>query len=249
MTRRFAADTWLAETLARPVFKWTGQSEETAEGRLSAEMAELANGGDAFFFARVPTCDVSQCMLLARAGFSVVDAGVTFAWAGGGEAPSPDVSVGVARPEQHETVAEIAGRCFRWSRFHLDPRIPVELANLVKRRWVENYCRGQRGAALYVGEIGGAIAGFLAVIETPVGDRSIAAIDLIGVAPEHQGRSVGTALVRRFVDEWRGRAAELRVGTQAANVQSLRFYEFNGFRAIESSYVLHAHYCNGEICS
>ena len=94
---------------------------------------------------------------------------------------------------------------------------------------------------LYVGRIGGAIAGFLAVIESRVGTRSIAVIDLVGVSPEHQGRRVGTALVRRFIEEWRGRAAELRVGTQAANVQSLRFYERNGFRVVQSDYVLHAH--------
>ncbi len=247
MTRCFAADTWLAETLARPVFKWTGCTEGVAEGRLAAEMVELANGGDAFFFARMPTTDVSQCAAFSRAGFSVVDTGITFAWAGEVEAPQSDISVGVVRPEQHAAVTEIAGRCFRWSRFHLDPRIPVGLANLVKRRWIESYCRGHRGTVLYVGSVDDRVAGFLAVLESSMENRPYAAIDLIGVSPEYQGRGVGTALVRRFVEDWRERAKELRVGTQAANVQSLRFYERNGFRAVGSSYVLHAHYYGGGI--
>jgi dTDP-4-amino-4,6-dideoxy-D-galactose acyltransferase len=241
------ADAWLAETLRRPTYRWKGQSEEIAEEGLSEEMADLANGGDAFFFARVPTDSVAKCTALTREGFSVVDTGVTFTWVGRGDSQPSAVSVGVARREQHEAVARIAERCFRWSRFHLDPRIPVELANLIKRRWIENYCRGQRGAALYVGEINKEVAGFLAVIESRVGDQTAAVIDLIGVAPELQGHSVGTALVRFFVDEWRDRVAQLRVGTQVANVRSMRFYERSGFRVVESTYVLHAHYREGEL--
>lgn len=218
------------------------------EGQLSAEMAKLANGGDAFFFAKLPTGNVAQSMILARVGFSVVDTGITFAWAGeDGGAPPAGVSVGLVRPEQHPAVADVAGRCFRWSRFHLDPQIPVELANLVKRRWIENYCLGRRGSALYAGEVDGATAGFLAVIESTVHGRPVASIDLVGVAPEHQGRGVGAALVQRFVDEWYGRVSELRVGTQAANIQSIRFYERIGFRAVESTYVLHVHYRHGKI--
>lgn len=247
MKRLFTPDPWLAETLARPVFKLA--SPQVSREPLSAEMAELSRQGDAFFYAKLPTSEVTTCMILSGAGFSVIDTGITFLWSGGkGAAPRMNISVGPVRPEQHHAVADIAARCFRWSRFHLDPRIPVKLANLVKRRWIENYCRGQRGAALYVGEIGDTIAGFLAVIESKADNRPLAIIDLIGVSPEHQGRGIGAALVRFFVDEWRGRVAELRVGTQAANIASLRFYERNGFQIVESNYVLHAHYQDGEIC-
>lgn len=244
----FAPDAWLTETLARPVFKWTGELGELREGRLSAEMAERAEGGDTFFFAKLPTSDVAQSMILARVGFSVVDTAITFNWAGEDRGTLPSgVAVGLARPEQHQAVADIATRCFRWSRFHLDPQIPTELANLVKRRWIESYCLGRRGSALYAAEVDGATVGFLAVLESAVLGRSVASIDLVGVASEHQGRGVGAALVRRFVDEWRGRVSELRVGTQAANIRSIRFYERIGFRAVESTYVLHVHYRHGKI--
>jgi dTDP-4-amino-4,6-dideoxy-D-galactose acyltransferase len=249
MTHFFSPDPWLAETLSRPVFKLVTLQFANQEQALSEEMANLVKAGSAFFYAKLPTSEIGLCRALSRAGFAVIDTGITFEWTGPAEAAPADVSVGIARPAQYEAVAAIAERCFRWSRFHLDPSIPSELANRVKRRWIENYCRGQRGSALYVGEIGGAVAGFLAVIESRAGNRTTAMIDLVGVAPEHQGRRVGTALAQRFVDEWRGKSEALRVGTQAANIPSMRFYERNGFRAVESNYVLHAHFRNGGICT
>ena len=229
-----------------PVFKWNGLSAVNGRG-LSLEMAELAQGGDAFFFARIPTTDVAGGMVLAGAGFRVIDAAITLQWAGQGVVARSDVSVALARLEQHVAVADIAQSCFRWTRFHLDPAISDDTANLVKRRWIANYCSGRRGAALYVAELDGAVAGFLAVLESSIGERRVAHIDLIGVAPASQGRGVGAALVRRFVDDWSGRVQQLRVGTQLANTGSIRFYEDNGFRAAESAYVLHAHYRDGKI--
>lgn len=211
-------------------------------------MAELAKAGNAFFFAKLPTREVAQCVVLTRAGFTVVDTGISFAWMGGGDDCPANVDVAAVLPEQHAAVAEIAERCFHWSRFHLDPQLPAELANLIKRRWVESYCQSRRGDALYIAMINGAVTGFLAVIESTMDNRPVATIDLIGVDAFYQGRGVGTALVRYFIDEWEGRVSELRVGTQAANIRSMRFYERNGFRAMESNYALHAHYYNGEIC-
>jgi hypothetical protein len=39
----------------------------------------------------------------------------------------------------------------------------------------------------------------------------------------------------------------LRVGTQAANIQSLRFYGQHDFRIVDSSYTMHSHFYNGQI--
>jgi GNAT superfamily N-acetyltransferase len=124
--------------------------------------------------------------------------------------------------------------------------VPEGLANLIKRAWIENYMAGKRGSALYAASSGGTVVGFLAVLEATVRNRLCAVIDLIGVARDQQGRGVGAELISTFIRDWQGRAAELLVGTQAANIQSVRFYENNGFRMVESNLVLHAHYRNGE---
>jgi ribosomal protein S18 acetylase RimI-like enzyme len=244
---RFSSDSWLSESLGRPAFRLASAASAGQVGVIAAEMVRLANRADAFFYAKLPTMDVPACVALVNAGFAVIDTGITFAWNGAEQRAADGVRVGIARQHQYASLPKIAETCFRWSRFHLDPQIPVGLANLIKRRWIESYVEGRRGSALYVAEVDNTVAGFLAVLEATSQSRTVAVIDLIGVASEHQGRGVGAALVRSFVNDWQGRAAELRVGTQAANIQSLRFYETSGFRVVESNYVLHAHVRRGEI--
>jgi ribosomal protein S18 acetylase RimI-like enzyme len=241
----FAADGWLSETIGRRAFKWTGAPADAAA--VATDMRQLARGGDAFFFARTPTTDTDASRTLERAGFAVVDISITFAWTAEPRWPVTAATAAPARPDQHAAVIEIAGTSFTRSRFHLDSRVGKALADLVKRRWIENYCLGRRGAALYAAEIDGRVAGFLAVLTAPHAGKSTAVIDLIAVDPAFQGRGVGGALVRRFTDDWRPRVDELRVGTQAANVASMRFYEGVGFRTAESSLVLHAHVRQGEV--
>ncbi len=244
---RFAEDPWLAEVFQGPVFRWIGAAEARGAAGLAGEMARLSGSGRAFFYAKMSTGDVGRCTALCRAGFAVIDTAITLARGDGAEPAGGDISVGPATREQRAGIPAIAESCFRWSRFHLDPRIPQSLANTVKRRWIESHVQGLRGSALYAAEIGGRLAGFLAVVEVSSENRRAAVIDLVGVAAEHQGRGVGAALVRFFVNDWQGRASELRVGTQAANVRSLRLYERFGFRVVESKYVLHAHYRQGEL--
>jgi dTDP-4-amino-4,6-dideoxy-D-galactose acyltransferase len=244
---RFAEDRWLAQIFHGPVFRWIGAADERCATGLTGEMARLSGSGRAFFYAKVPTNNVLGCSALCRAGFAVIDTAITLARADGLEPGGGGVSVGIATREQRVGIPAIAESCFRWSRFHLDPQIPTAVANEVKRRWIESYVQGLRGSALYAAETDGRLAGFLAVLELSLENRRIAVIDLVGVTPEHQGKGVGAALVRFFVNDWQGRAGELRVGTQAANIRSLRLYERFGFRVVESTYVLHAHYRQGKL--
>lgn len=219
-------DAWLSEVLEQPVYavdaKWSP--------------AELPAG--AFAFARVPVADVTRVRELTRRGFSVVDVGVTLRHereeprGGGGQ-----VEVVEAAADHADRLLAIAGSCFRYSRFHLDPSIPDELADRVKREWVRSYVEGRRGSALLAAVAGGRPLGFLAVLGA--GDACV--IDLIGVDAAEQRRGVGGALVSAFVDRYASAAPALQVGTQIANVPSLRLYERHGFRVESAAYVLHLH--------
>lgn len=223
-----------------------GVPEGASSSAIASAMADAASQGRAFFAVKVATDDVAPVETLTRAGFSVADVGVTLAHDGAvtESHPAEGVTVDVAVPGDEDAIVGVAGRCFSYSRFHADRRIGAGRADLVKREWVRNSCRG-RAATVYVARRAGHVAGFLAVMSRDGGNE--AAIDLIGVDEAHQGQGVGRALSARFIREWRGRTGRLVVGTQAANIPALRLYESLGFRVSETSYALHAHLQNGKV--
>jgi ribosomal protein S18 acetylase RimI-like enzyme len=217
-------DTWLSDVLGFAVYSTDAESGVPEEGKRSLT------------YAKVDVGDTESVARLTSTGFAVIDVNVTFAY-GNGSAPSVPSDVELARPEHGEALIDIAGRCFRVSRFHLDPLLPDELANRVKREWVRSYVEGRRGIELLAAIADGSPVGFLAVLES--GDARI--IDLVGVAPEAQGRGIGRALVTAFVARHAAPGRDLRVGTQVANVPSIRLYEGLGFSLAGAAYVLHLH--------
>jgi GNAT superfamily N-acetyltransferase len=241
----FSPDEWLSSALQRACFRLS-PVRGAIPPAVAADMVRLAAGSRAFFYAKVPTSDIATCQALGRAGFTVVDTAITLSLEATGRCAPSHVSVGIARPEHHGPVARIAAGCFRWSRFHLDPLIDGATADELKRRWTENALRGGRGDGVYVADVKGRVSGFLAVATSSAAGVRSAAIDLIGVSAEDQGAGIGTALINAYSADWRGRVDRLIVGTQAANVRSLRFYESNGFRVSATQYVLHAHIDAGE---
>jgi ribosomal protein S18 acetylase RimI-like enzyme len=234
-----APDPWLAEALGVPTFSLHAPLRDPAAVRASLE--RRAAVGDAFVFAKVPLADIETVWILEACGFNVIETQMTFEYTHGTPATTDAIDIRSARPDDRDAVSEIAGTCFRYSRFHQDPRIGDERAHRVKRRWAENCLDGGRGEEMLVAIQGGLPTGFLTVLVASENRKSIAVIDLVGVAAGSQRRGVGAALVNAFISRWRGRSDVLRVGTQAANAESIRMYERCGFRFCRASYVLHVH--------
>lgn len=219
-------DDWLSEVLGYPVFAVEGAADD------------LPGGRRALYYARVDASDVATLAALLQVGFVVVDVNVTFERAAmPAAADGANIDVVRAGPEHAEDLLAIAGSCFRYSRFHLDPQIPQTLADTIKREWVRSYIDRRRGTELLAATVAGRSLGFLAVLETD--DASV--IDLVGVATDAQGTGVGSALVSAFIERHRSAGKPLRVGTQVANVPSLRLYERLGFRVERAAYVVHLH--------
>jgi ribosomal protein S18 acetylase RimI-like enzyme len=188
---------------------------------------------------------VAQAHALVNAGFRIVDVNVIFErQPAAGPARDQSILVRDIQPADETAALEIAHTAFRYSRFHLDPLLAKELANRIKREWVANYIRGQRGERLLVAEVDGKIAGFLALLET---SDQTGVIDLIGVANDMKGRGGGRSMVQHHVHESVGRYQRLIVGTQIANLPSMRLYEHCGYHISSAAYVLHAHVREGRI--
>jgi ribosomal protein S18 acetylase RimI-like enzyme len=250
---RVEPDPWLAQVLGHDAYR-------VSLGALSADLGADARalhdslagtcGRAGFYYAKVPSQAVDQLRLFCGAGFSVVDVNVTFertADLNPGLQPRRATLVRDMRPADHAEILGIAEHCFSYSRFHLDPFFAQEQANRIKREWVRNYILGKRGERLLVAEWDGVPVGFLAVLAGEIKGRSCRVIDLIGVSGSYQGRGVGRGLVDHFSRLYAGKCDVLRVGTQVANIPSVRLYERCGFRVAESAYVLHAHVKDGEL--
>jgi ribosomal protein S18 acetylase RimI-like enzyme len=223
------ADDWLAERFGHAVW-WVEPGTSAVELRAHAEA-----GGPALYQAKVAAGDLTHLRELTRGGMTVVDTNLTLQH---DLDPTPaERSGGVveAEPQHHADVLEIAERDYDVSRFHLDPEIPLATAQAIKRDWIQAHLDGVRGDRLLVAEQAGRAAGFLAVVT----DGGVRIIDAIAVRRAARGHGLGSALVRHLLASRGSGCSAVRVGTQASNIRSLRFYEDLGFRIKDSRYVLH----------
>lgn len=237
-------DGWLSEVLGYDAFRVCVRDgrKEVASDLLHASLVETRLPR-AFYYAKVPTQQVEIVHFLETLGFRVVDVNVTLSRRPeeSRQAYRGPVTIQDIEPAHYQQVLDIAARCFVYSRFHLDPHIAQATAHAIKRAWVQSYLEKKRGERLLVGLLHGRPVGFLAVLAATPAGEPCRVIDLIGVDPLCQGRGVGRALVSCFVEQYAGVCPSVRVGTQAANVPSLRLYGSLNFQVQETAYVLHAH--------
>jgi ribosomal protein S18 acetylase RimI-like enzyme len=223
-------DVWLAGLFGCPA--WRTGSEAGGQS-----LARLQDGNSHFAYAKLDAADIAASTALIDIGFRLVDTALSFSGMPEGEAVS---AMRFANSGDRDAVAAIAGQSFRFSRFHLDPQVPDAIANAIKVAWATNYFAGQRGDGMVIAEHEGRVAGFLQLLWA--GDRLV--IDLIGVAPQLQGRGFGRGMIRYAACFGTGDGripAGMLVGTQAANIPSVRLYESLGFRMVSAQHVLHHH--------
>ena len=206
------------------------------EGATAKQVASSLSRNGGFATAKVEVSDISQANSLVDAGFRVVDVALIFSKDAEGEQTT--ASVREAKSSDEEAVRAIAGSSFRYSRFHLDPSIPVSLANRIKSEWAGNFFSGKRGNAMLIAETNGIVAGFCQLIFRD----GNAVIDLIAVDPSFARRGLARKLlagVTTCATKRKFPVQKVVVGTQAANTPSVNLYESFGFRLVSSNLVLH----------
>ena len=227
-------DAWLTAALARHCFRLN------LARPLSVDDAAMPTdlGSPLFIDTRLPVDRPDLCAGVEDLGFRLVDTSITLARpVRCGEAVPPAGTVRFAEAADRAEIEAIARSSFRYSRFHLDPRIPDAAADHVKALWAGNFFDGGRGDHMVVAIADRTVAGFVALLDS--GDGELV-IDLIAVAPAHQGAGLARAMIA-FAEANCGRPRALRVGTQLANLPSLRLYLGDGFQLTEARYVFHLH--------
>jgi GNAT superfamily N-acetyltransferase len=242
---RIGHDAWLSKTLARPAFSvQLVDGVDPSEAARAVEAHAREHRG-AFYFAKVPILDVTSVAALTSVGFFLIESSLalTLPLAAFQPAPSSVAAIDVSdvEPRWHTDVLDVAGSCFRYSRFHVDPAFAKPVADRIKREWIRSYIDGQRGDRLLVAHAEGKVVGFVATMVAEREAGPAAVIDLIGVSVNQQQRGVGQRLVQAVAAVYASRCSTLEVGTQASNIPSVRLYERLGFRLVRSGYVLHLH--------
>lgn len=232
-------DDWFSEVLEKDAYRTTVDSW-SSEGAI-----ELTNhfGGknSAFYYTKIPVSDVEAVAGLGRSGFYVVDVNVDYSLIPGkASLPEKTCIVRPMEPSDGGAILDIAGSTFRYTRFHLDHAISNTHADKIKREWMRSYVEGRRGLETLVAEKGSEVVGFLAVLALSRNGQDIRRIDLIGVKRGCERQGIGRSLVIEFVARHRNLGV-LEVGTQLANVPSIRLYENLGFLFSSATYVLHKH--------
>lgn len=221
------ADAWLSGELGVPAFHLNGSADD-ARAHLPQHRS--------FVDAKVPARDIAAVHALLDLGFRPVDVNVTLDRPRAGIEEARAAGVGFAERADAEAVAAIAAASLRTSRFHLDPLVADDVADRLKGSWARGFFAGTRGDWMVVARAGGRAIGFLQLLSRP--DALV--IDLIAVHADHRGAGLGRAMIG-FASEACGDQPLVRVGTQVANVDSLRFYEALGFTIVRTEHVLHRH--------
>ncbi len=239
MSEFLKTDVWLSKILERDVYRLIiDESSIDGDGFVEHESFAALKSARAFAYAKTAVDFMPGIRSLIRMGFTLVDTNVFFSKPIG----QPDCESGMyeiqsASAEHEDQVADLAYGSFEFSRFHLDPLIPNELANRVKAEWTRSYFRGQRGDQMMVATLDGVVAGFVLLIG---GDDRTWIIDLIAVDRRHRGQGVARGMVSHMEEHAEG-FTRVRVGTQLANIPSIRLYAQLGFVMDEAHYVFHHH--------
>ena len=211
--------------------------QNTSEGLGIDGLQKVLNNFSCFSSIKLAADNICSSVMLQDIGFRQVDTSLTFCATDGVNMDTKNIRV--ALPEDRERVVEISGQAFSSSRFHLDPQITNDKANKIKCQWAENYFYGKRGDYMIVAEDNqNRVQGFCQILSTR--DNG-AVIDLIGISPKATGQGLGTQMIsflwKKGVD--RKKPNRILVGTQAANIGAVNFYEKMGFRLIKTQNILH----------
>lgn len=240
--KHIAYDPWLANIFQRNVYRLdfdeSGlEKNKLQEDRTYRELKEI-QANPVFIHTKVPTTSLIACRFLEKMGFKLMDTNVVFDKPVAPTSKSHgNCALRFAVPEDREQVAELARRNFTFSRFHLDDTIPKAIADKIMAEWAGNFFSGSRGDKMVVALMGEKIVGFTQLLRR--GEKTTV-IDLIGVDKGQRQKGIASDMIA-FAESQCPDCDHILVGSQVANIPSMRLYEKMGFRIFVSRYVFHYH--------
>jgi len=241
ITIKIIPDDWLTKIINKEAYKITftrNNSQPETQNHLNI-LNQTIEKTPIFCYSKIPVVETDIITLIEKTGFHLVDTNITLDKLVIKKTKlQGNCQLRYATPDDEKQIAEIARNNFQYSRFHLDPLFSKEIANAIKAEWTCNYFRGKRGNAMVVAIIDNHIVGFLQLIYGHQKKQII--IDLIAVNSDYRGKYIATDMIV-YTEKNAGEFTDIIVGTQIANVASLRLYERLGFKIFDSRYIFHYH--------
>ena len=126
------------------------------------------------------------------------------------------------------------GRAFSLTRFHMDPLIGKERADMLWVEYLKNYELSQDRHA-FVAEAEGRVVGAVLASVFRSGSKAANVLDIVAVAPSHAGRGIGHALMQSTLAWSLSTGRPCTVATQHRNTDAIAFYQKNGFCRLKSA--------------
>lgn len=232
-------DRWLEGILKRNVFRLdfiNAPLLNISEDELRNLRAAMSKK-PVFIYTKISPGDIETIKFLHKEGFYLVDTNILL------EKPvdkrkkcNEEHIIRYADRADREGTVLVAANSFDFSRFHLDISFTRKEADLIKAEWADNYFKGNRGDYMIVAEVPGKITAFLQLI----GKNDQLIIDLIAVDRLYRRQGVAQELIRFAESSCQG-FNKVFVGTQIANIPSIRCYQNIGFNVCSAQYVFHFH--------
>jgi len=204
---------------------------------ITSILEDCSASGIQYVTTRTPAVEHLSVHGLEAAGFQLIDGIQTFGRKLDGpvQVAQSGVTVRQFRLADMDEVCRIARSAYRYDRFHNDPAIDKNRADLLHETWVRNSCLGEAAEGVVVAVESGRVAGFVTCkidrsAEKHVGS-AIGTIVLVATASEFQAKGIGRAATLGALEWFRERGVNfVEVGTQITNVPATRLYESVGFR-------------------
>jgi GNAT superfamily N-acetyltransferase len=227
-----AAEPFDSEVLHLTIARITSASASSADDyyNLFSEAARrLRREGYDQVLRRTSLGNLREVWALERAGFELMDAGVTFARTLDRRIDAPSHEDLAIRPPTTDEVSEIVSAMVSdpWgSRYEADPAYDPADVRELRARWLWNSHRG-RADVMLVGVLDGRPTGYVTCrLDAAAGHGEI---ELVGTLPAFRGRRVAARVLAHAVSWFSTRATLVTVRTQATNIAAANLYERGGF--------------------
>jgi ribosomal protein S18 acetylase RimI-like enzyme len=213
--------------------------DSTFEAEAHSAMRNLASEGISLLTTRISSARTHDLELLQRIGFRVVE--TTYSPMFSGELSDARLSEFVVRTstgDELEDIMGVAREAFTVSRFHNDPHIPDEMANLRYVNWVKNAASSDSQELLSIVNTSNELVAFF-ISETINGE---AYWHLTAIAEAFRGRGLAIEVwqsVMRAQSELG--VTRFRTTISGANMPVVNLYPRLGFRLENPQTSLHLH--------